>query len=835
MNLAPDGTEIRDPLMSLSRFLPSTPLASPLALCIAFLATRALGQEPQDVHPWQKNCGEYGCFVGYFCHRISNLCELCPGSGGGGRDANGVSEQDCLDLDLGLDASTNSSRAEDCLEECVKAQVGDECSDGIVCQEGASFCNYEEAPSIEDEHNATTSGGGICQECKADVSECLFDDSIMNDFGLEDCILCDLRVCVPLHFSATRIEGENGIASNAMQGSPSTVARGQLVDCTNLVHVEETSCNNNTDVSGKVCLVNDFTRNTLYVDVVHKCTSLGGSAVIFYGDFSPRTSNDDPWTGSLGWQGSFIPSVSISYNDGKRLHEERLGSVAQVNTSDVGDACFKNQFCSDILPCVGTNDGSYCDYKWSGGEEGFCRACPTDDEGNPSPLSCFFSIEDWGKVTGQKAVESCAKVCASSLTFPDCKFCPQDVTGFDFGVDSDEERCEFCQEQDVLFPAKEFPLFGANISCWQVQKFFQTVDVPADAANCQLAQAFNYVCGCSGSGYGGASTATKQKVLTWLPRVMAILSFLSSSFIIFDASSSQEKRERLQNQLLIALSLFDIFGSAAYAFTTLPIPENYTYGPVYGAKGNDASCTAQGFFIQIGTISAYTNVSLSLYYLLVIKYGWSESRVKKLRVYLFFVPILVGLSFAFAGIPFYDPLPLWCNNTASYWPDIPVAVAIGLATFIMGTVCWDVYSKERRTRKYHSGRTGRARLSTKVFWQSFWYLLAFYLTWPVYLALQYAWAGGESFTQYGFILTAGTMVPLQGFWNMLVYIRPRHFHRAAIAIRSSVTAWSLSVLTRRGSNQGSFQCSVKQSKLTPDSAGALRGQECISLESKDHN
>lgn len=195
--------------------------------------------------------------------------------------------------------------------------------------------------------------------------------------------------------------------------------------------------------------------------------------------------------------------------------------------------------------------------------------------------------------------------------------------------------------------------------------------------------------------------------------------------------------------------MFDIIGSAAYAFTTLPIPGDYKFGPIYGAKGTNASCVAQGFFIQIGAISAYTNVSLSVYYLLVIKCGWSEIRVKKIHVYLFLVPVLVGISFAFAGIPFYAPLPLWCNNTASYWPDIPVAVAIGLATVIMGTVCWDVYSKEKATKKYHSGRTGRTRLSTKVFWQSFWYLLAFYLTWPVYLALQNTWAGGVPLRDMG--------------------------------------------------------------------------------------
>lgn len=47
----------------------------------------------------------------------------------------------------------------------------------------------------------------------------------------------------------------------------------------------------------------------------------------------------------------------------------------------------------------------------------------------------------------------------------------------------------------------------------------------------------------------------------------------------------------------------------------------------------------------------------------------------------------------FSGIPFYGNMILWCDNTASWWPDIPIALAILSATVIMGIVCWDVYKK----------------------------------------------------------------------------------------------------------------------------------------------
>jgi len=114
---------------------------------------------------------------------------------------------------------------------------------------------------------------------------------------------------------------------------------------------------------------------------------------------------------------------------------------------------------------------------------------------------------------------------------------------------------------------------------------------------------------------------------------------------------------------LSALSFFDLLGSGAYSLTSLPTPES---DHLFGAKGNEQTCTAQGFFIQIGTIACFLNVSLALYYLLTIKYGWTEERFKKKYVagFLFAPPIVIGLVFAFVGIPYYDNVRVWCNNSA---------------------------------------------------------------------------------------------------------------------------------------------------------------------------
>jgi hypothetical protein len=255
---------------------------------------------------------------------------------------------------------------------------------------------------------------------------------------------------------------------------------------------------------------------------------------------------------------------------------------------------------------------------------------------------------------------------------------------------------------------------------------------------------------------------------------------------------------------MILLSLFDMIGSVAYAFTTLPIPaEDY----MYGSRGNAAACTAQGFFIQLGVIAAYMNVSLSFYYLLILKFGWSESRIDRLRAWLFGVPIVIGLTFAFAGIPYYDNMILWCNNTSNIWPDIPMAVAIIVATVNMGLISWHVYKEEKVSRKWRSG-TQENSLSLKVFRQSVLYLLAFYLVWPPYLVLQYLWAAGSAFDKFGFILFAGVAVPLQGFWNCLAYMLPRMKKRGDfLGLRSAISRLStkISKSVGRKTNRQSYE------------------------------
>jgi hypothetical protein len=239
-----------------------------------------------------------------------------------------------------------------------------------------------------------------------------------------------------------------------------------------------------------------------------------------------------------------IPFVYIENGEGQKLIQNKIGSNATLQVDVFGVGCYatSSRISRDI--CRGDwhcKDGDFCVYydRLVGPDmynEGYCWSCPTDANGDPNPLACYFN-EDLFRITLEydsvQNVESCALSCGAEavLESRSCKFCPSDLTKFQFGIESEKERCIFCPQSDLQFPDRTISLFGENITCYQMETFFQRLPVPKDSSNCQLAQSMNYICGCGGIGYAGAKTNTKQVILAWLPRVAAILSLLVSCFI----------------------------------------------------------------------------------------------------------------------------------------------------------------------------------------------------------------------------------------------------------------------------------------------------------------
>lgn len=197
-------------------------------------------------------------------------------------------------------------------------------------------------------------------------------------------------------------------------------------------------------------------------------------------------------------------------------------------------------------------------------------------------------------------------------------------------------------------------------------------------------------------------------------------------------------------------------------------------------------------------------ISLSSYYLMVINFDWQESKLKKYASY-FHIPFWIGLALSIAGIPFYENGNMACMIASPPVVDtsIPVFVFVlipsgvtALTTLVNTTL---VYLKVRRDfavgkRRHlfssHSFRkqetrstlptgavpasvrtcpTNRILLDKDLFGQCILYLGAFYATWS-FMCLAQVEQLAENQTLWKVI---SAVSPLQGFFNFLVYVRPR--------------------------------------------------------------
>jgi len=132
------------------------------------------------------------------------------------------------------------------------------------------------------------------------------------------------------------------------------------------------------------------------------------------------------------------------------------------------------------------------------------------------------------------------------------------------------------------------------------------------------------------------------------------------------SSTPEEKnRVKLQQIILLAISICDFLSSAAWIFTDFFMPP----------KGNQQSCDAQGFLIQfVNSSNMMLMVSLQVQYILVIKYGWSDRKLDKLKPYFLSLPLGFGALTATVSLvlklfnpAYWDcwlmPYPADCTST----------------------------------------------------------------------------------------------------------------------------------------------------------------------------
>lgn len=175
---------------------------------------------------------------------------------------------------------------------------------------------------------------------------------------------------------------------------------------------------------------------------------------------------------------------------------------------------------------------------------------------------------------------------------------------------------------------------------------------------------------------------TISKILAIAPKFTALLSFFGSLGIIIKVLHDDRLRSKPVHRIVAGLSMTDLMVSIWYFAGSWVIPvgtvswfgndQNNTE-TVFWAAGskNNVGCELGGFFNQYGVASPLYNGTLAWYFLLVIYYQWSDTRIKK-------------IEWMFHAIP--------CGYAT-------VTSIFGIATDLYGHVewtCWILPSEEDR-------------------------------------------------------------------------------------------------------------------------------------------
>lgn len=284
------------------------------------------------------------------------------------------------------------------------------------------------------------------------------------------------------------------------------------------------------------------------------------------------------------------------------------------------------------------------------------------------------------------------------------------------------------------------------------------------------------------------------------------VSLFSSSIILFMIFRGGGIRlKKIHNRLLFCMSIFDVLQSVATGLSTIPtIPTSNQNNSgdllsSFVALGNYGSCTAQGFFVQLGLVVPSYSAMLCIYYMCVIKYNMREEKVKKYEPFMHAFAILPTLIIAVIALcnSLFNNYSTMCwindsgdNTDSNYLLLILHGFVLALlfiifliTTISMTAVVLTVRERELRMQQYsfqrrtNAGRrvanSNLSKTTTDTKKQSFIYVAGFtmtYISMAIVLIMD-SFLGRR--IPFFLLLLQSIFLPLQGFWNFLAYIRPR--------------------------------------------------------------
>ena len=286
--------------------------------------------------------------------------------------------------------------------------------------------------------------------------------------------------------------------------------------------------------------------------------------------------------------------------------------------------------------------------------------------------------------------------------------------------------------------------------------------------------------------------------LAIVPKITASISIPCQLWIIKQVIvDHRENRGKATSRALFGMGCVDVCATFGWFLSTWAAPKGTPGVPF--ASGTTGTCSFQGFLLQLAIGAPMYNCLLSLFYLLTIRYGWSEKRLRKIEPLLNAAILLfaVGTSIVLLPLGLYNHigavcwvmgLPQGCGNS-NYQPGDepcergdfawlygvslfygPLWCCIVFTSFAMTMIYRKVKRTEDRTSTYNIESSYNTR-SRQVWIQALLYTASFYITWlPSTLWSITQWFGVPMFW---LDILATICEPSQGLLNLLVFIRPR--------------------------------------------------------------
>jgi len=324
----------------------------------------------------------------------------------------------------------------------------------------------------------------------------------------------------------------------------------------------------------------------------------------------------------------------------------------------------------------------------------------------------------------------------------------------------------------------------------------------------------------------------KSKILAIAPKFTALLSLFGSLGIIVRVLPHKLRRKKTMHRILVGMSICDVMTSIWYFASTWPIPAGTpsSFGArddetIFWASGNAATCSVAGFFNQFAVATPIYNLSLGTYYLLVVNHGWTDREMKKWIDFGFhWVPWAYAITTATFGLHqhLYGQVAwtCWINpDPGHHFSQRQILeyqwllfAPVWICTGLLAIIFYCLYRKMRllkhkmQRHAFHAGsdaedppfstdastetsllkrrRTAKrmsaiksASQSHKIAQQGMWFAGCLFMTWlfptisRIIGIVQFHKGTQHSFFWIQFLDT--TLIPLQGFLNYAVYLRPK--------------------------------------------------------------